>query len=228
MSDDVPLFRIKICGVTSVADAELVADSGADAIGFNLASRSSRCVDIGPARAMANVVQGRLLRVGVFLNHSVEEIERIANDVGLDVAQLHGDESPEFCRQLSIPVIKSLPYAGGDAQRLVDYWQRCGKGDSAGDGKLLGLLIDASVAGLYGGTGATVDWDELAKERADLGQIPWALAGGLHAGNVAGAIATVRPMGVDVASGVESAPGVKDGAKVLEFVRAAQRALDSA
>ena len=146
-------------------------------------------------------------------------------EVGLDVVQLHGDEPPEFARQLSLRVIKALPYSRGEAARLIEYRQRCAQPDAAARFELSGLLIDASVDGRYGGTGETVDWDGLAAERSQLDGTAWWLAGGLHAGNVAAAIAAVRTPGVDVASGVETTPGVKDAKKVRDFVDAARAAL---
>jgi phosphoribosylanthranilate isomerase len=214
------LFRIKICGVTSIQDANLVAESGADAIGLNFVDDSPRCVTIETARQLAAVVGDRLTKVGVFVNRPVEEVNRIAAAVNLDMVQLHGDESTEACSQVVGPVVKALAFGPQGLAPLLQFWEACQQLERP----LAGLLIDASVPGRYGGTGSTIDWSRLATCRDQLDRVPWALAGGLCPGNVARAIATVAPSGVDVASGVESSPGTKDRIKTSAFVSAAKTA----
>ena len=222
-----PLFRVKICGVTNLEDAQMVADSGADAIGLNFAQRSSRRVTMEQATPIAAAVEGRLARVGVFVNQTVDEVNEIADRVGLDIVQLHGDESPQFACKVSRPVVKAIAFDERGVERILAYWDefhstsRLAKSSK----QLLGVLIDASVGGQFGGTGATIDWDRLSGERTHFASIPWALAGGLDDQNVATAIRKVGPAGVDVASGVEVAPGKKDKRKTNEFVRAAVESL---
>jgi phosphoribosylanthranilate isomerase len=201
--------RVKLCGVTSVADAELCVDAGADAIGLNFHPRSPRSVSVPLAREIARHVGGRALIVGVFVDAGFERITEVTREVGLGCVQLHGDEAPELLARL-------LPHAY-KAIRVRDQGSVAEAVRFGGDH----VLLDAYVPGEPGGTGKSFAW-ELAEGLARRRRVT--LAGGLSPGNVAAAIAAVRPYAVDVASGIERAPGVKDEALVRAFVAAAKRA----
>lgn len=197
--------RIKICGVTSVDDALACVDAGAGAIGLNFWPRSARLCTLEAARSIVEAVGERARIVAVFVDADRGAIERALGETGVAWAQLHGEEPPELVRAL-------LPHAY-KAERPTDEASLEDARRAPGDE----LLVDASVPGLPGGTGRTCDWRlaaRLARERR-----VW-LAGGLTPGNVGEAIACVSPFGVDAASGVERAPGVKDHALVRAFVGA--------
>lgn len=210
----------KICGLTSVEDARAVASFRPDAIGLNFSPLSKRHVTIDTAREIAAVLPKPVEIVGVFVNHSADEILAIAEAVGLDAIQLHGDETPELARKLSLhPVIRAMR-VGEDglapvADELASY--------AANGITLQACLVDAHVAGTYGGTGKTAPW-ELLREWPDEWP-PMILAGGLTPDNVSDAVRLVRPFGVDVASGVESRPGVKDLKKVERFLEQSRSVL---
>lgn len=199
------MTRIKICGIKTVRDALAAMDAGADLIGFNFYPKSPRHVEVGMCRNIMSVVRqrGGVTCVGVFVNASVAEIRATMETCGLSLAQLHGDETPEFMKALdghAYKAFRGIPADIGGFERQATP----------------AFLIDASVKGLYGGSGVTADWDgaaQLAK------QYPLLLAGGLTPENVADAIRRVMPWGVDVASGVESTPGEKDAGKMIEFVK---------
>ena len=226
------LFRVKICGVTTPADARLVTESGADAIGFNFVAGSVRCLDVTAAHAAAAVVPASVLKVGVFAGTDPAEIRRIATAVGLDAIQLHGHldgaagpvDPPATAAALAgLRLIRAVRLEGDD---LAAARRWLAAADAAG-ARVGMVIVDASVprtaaGGALGGTGARVDWAALAAE-PPLG-MPLAVAGGLDPGNVADAIRVTRASGVDTASGVESAPGRKDPAKVWAFVTAARQA----
>lgn len=205
------MTKIKICGIKTVKDALAAMDAGADMIGFNFYPKSPRYIDPGRCRDLMAVMRkyGHITYVGVFVNASVAEIQATMNTCALTLAQLHGDESAEMLKSLNgkaFKVFRGVPAA----ERLIGYTR---------DGAPA-LLVDASVKGEYGGTGVTADWNsaaELAKH------YPILLAGGLTPENVAEAVQHVQPWGVDVASGVESAPGVKDSNKMKAFVQAVKR-----
>jgi len=201
------MVAVKICGITRAQDAELCVAAGADAIGLNFHPRSPRCVTPEVARVLAATIAGRALVVGVFVDAPYEVIVRVKTEVGLGCVQLHGDEPPELLSRL-------LPHAY-KAIRVRD------EGSIAAARRYGGehILLDAYVPGEPGGTGHTFNWalaTRLASERRVT------LAGGLTPENVAQAIAAVRPYCVDVASGVESAPGIKDPGKVRAFIAAAK------
>jgi len=199
--------RVKICGVTTAEDVELCVAAGADAIGLNFYARSVRCVDVETARRLVDAIAGRALSVGVFVDASHDEIAAVKASTGIGCVQLHGEEPPELLARL-------LPHAY-KAVRVRD-------ASSLDEARRFGgehVLLDAYVPGMPGGTGARFDWElaaELAKERRVT------LAGGLEPGNVAAAVARVQPYCVDVASGVESAPGRKHPDKVRAFIAAAK------
>jgi len=198
---------VKICGVTSVEDAELVVAAGADAIGLNFVPGSPRCIDVERARAIAHACRGRAELIGVIANLAFDAARRLRDELGLTALQLHGDEPPELLAALLPAALKAL---------------RIGDASDAAAAEAFGgdrLLVDAKVQGALGGSGRSVD-AELVRPLAERRRV--ILAGGLRPENVAERIAAVGPWGVDVASGVESAPGVKSAAAVRAFVRAAR------
>lgn len=203
------MTQIKICGLTSVADAEAALALGVEAIGINLWSGSKRRCDPEVARAIARSAEARARTVAILVDPDPDEIAR-ARDLGIDWIQLHGDEAGDLVRAALPRAYKAIRASGEEGYR------------AALSAPGIELMLDASVAGQRGGTGTLADWSLAARiARAR----PLWLAGGLTADNVADAIAKVRPLGVDVASGVEIAPGVKDPAKLGCFVRAVRGAL---
>ncbi len=215
------MFRIKICGITSVDDALLVARAGADAVGLNFYPSSHRCISFDAARKIVAALPKEIVKVGVFVNAPPADVCRTYTDLALDLIQLHGDEPPEYLAQLgNRPVMRAFRVKPGNLHPITEYLACC-RGLQAGP-KL--SLIDSLIPGEYGGTGKTVDWSTARQYAAQPGLPPLVLAGGLTPDNVAEAIAAVRPAAVDVASGVESSPGRKDPAAVEAFVRAAKAA----
>lgn len=219
------MFTIKICGVTSIADAALCAEEGADAIGLNFYEGSSRFVEPALARRISRSLRPEVARVGVFVNTPAAEIQNIARDTALDYVQLHGDESPQDVALLApLAVVKALRVSADGLQHAERFIDECRSIGAA----LAAVLIDAATPGHFGGSGQTADWlaaRTLARRYADL---PLVLAGGLAPPNVAEAIRAVGPAAVDAASGVERSPGCKDPAAVRQFVAAARRAFASA
>ncbi|RLS81172.1 MAG: phosphoribosylanthranilate isomerase [Planctomycetota bacterium] len=226
------MFHVKICGVTTPEDARLVAAAGADAIGFNFVAGSPRRLDPQAARAVVAAVPMGVLRVGVFAGMSADEIRRVVELTGLDAVQLHGHlagngpavDPPELCTLLAgLPVIRAVRL-GADGLAEARQWIAAARGHGIAPAM---ALVDAApapgaAAGSLGGTGAVVDWQAfMAAGPLDL---PVALAGGLAPENVATAIRATGVAAVDVASGVESAPGRKDPEKVRAFVAAAHGA----
>jgi phosphoribosylanthranilate isomerase len=217
------MFQVKICGITTVADALHAVASGADAIGLNFYPQSTRCVLPDTASEISKAVAGRTLRVGVTVNMPEGELTTLLRQAALDAIQLHGDEPPELIAKLApIPVIKAFRYRDSLAP-LREYMQECLRLNRLPSA----VLLDAFHPEQFGGTGLPINFAELLTE--ELSQIlhgrPWVLAGGLTPENVAHAIRTACPSGVDVASGVESSPGIKDAKKVSAFVQAACSAL---
>jgi phosphoribosylanthranilate isomerase len=203
------MTKIKICGIKTVDDALAAMDAGADLIGFNFYPRSPRSIDVGQCRDIMSVMRkySQITYVGVFVNASAEEVRATLETAALTLAQLHGDETSEMVRSLDGKGFKAFR---GVPQSLDGF----ARNDAPA------LLVDASVRGAYGGTGDIADWSAAAA----LAQYhPLLLAGGLTPENVAAAVRQVRPWGVDVASGVESAPGVKDPVKMKAFVQAVKR-----
>jgi len=200
--------KVKICGITRVADAQAAEAAGADMIGLMFYEGSPRHVTLEQAVEISRSVSSFVLKVGVFVNPEEADVMEAIRACGLNLLQFHGDEPPEFCTQFGVMNMKAFRVRdAGSLKALTDYptdaW-----------------LLDAySKAGL-GGTGEKFNWD-LAVEANKLGK-PIFLAGGLTPENVADAVARVNPFAVDVSSGVESAPGRKDPAKVKEFVHAAK------
>ncbi|MCC7474469.1 MAG: phosphoribosylanthranilate isomerase [Pirellulales bacterium] len=217
------MFSIKICGVTNSDDARLAIDAGADALGFNFFSKSQRFVDVTTARSIVNELLQEVFKIGVFVNLPVEEVIRLVNDVRLDAIQLHGDEPPLFLAQLpaSVPIIRAWRASRENLIALETYLADCKQAGRLPDA----LLLDADSKTDFGGTGEVADWNAIASRSEALRKLPVILAGGLNPTNVATAIQTVQPDGVDVASGVESSPGKKSEDLVRQFVSKAREAL---
>src|SRR3989442_5965987 len=201
--------KVKICGVTNLEDALAAVDAGADALGFMFYEPSPRNVPVKVAADIIRQVPPFVAKVGVFVNATDESVRRAIAECGLDTLQFHGDETPEFCRKFRpLKIYKAFRMENLQSLRALpgyrtDAW-----------------LLDSFVEGKLGGTGAKFNWD-LAVESKKLGR-PIILAGGLTPENVADAVRKVRPFAVDVSSGVESAPGKKDHAKVRRFIAAAK------
>lgn len=188
--------QVKVCGITEEAGLDRCLQLGVDHLGFNFVRTSRRFVDLERARHLAERAGGNCQLVGVFMNQSRDEILQVLENVPLDAIQLHGHESPEFCASLPIPVWKVFAVGAGWDPRELDRYP----------GVAVRLFDTASRDGQSGGTGKIFDWNLLPSQA----QHPWFLAGGLTPENLAGAITLCRPDGVDLNSGVESAPGVKD------------------
>ncbi|MFY9261348.1 MAG: phosphoribosylanthranilate isomerase [Gallionella sp.] len=197
--------RIKICGITRVADLINVAHAGADAIGLVFYPPSPRNVNIQQAVELLAHLPPFITVVGLFVNASADTVRAVMAQVNLDVLQFHGDESPDYCTQFGKPYLKAIRVKAG-----VDLPQCAARYASA-----QGLLLDAYVEGIHGGTGASFDWALIPKDLP----LPVILSGGLDPQNVAAAIQQVQPYAVDVSSGVEAAKGIKDAGKVAGFIR---------
>jgi phosphoribosylanthranilate isomerase len=198
------MTRVKICGVTRAGDAELATELGASAVGFVFWPRSPRFIEPSRARDIVRSLPPFVTAVGVFVDQPAGHVKDVASVVGLGAIQLHGNEDVGFCRALGRRVIKAASVE--QATVLAGFWPA-----------EVTLLLDAVDAERRGGTGQTVDWEAAAALAARRRII---LAGGLHAGNVGDAIRRVRPFAVDVSSGVEASPGVKDEARLRAFFAA--------
>jgi len=199
--------RVKICGLTRAADVSAAVAAGADALGFVFAPASPRCLQVATAVNLVVQVPAFVSRVGLFLNQQGEHVRSVLKQVPLNLLQFHGDEDPGFCRQFGLPYIKAIrldsPAAVAQAENRFD--------DAAG------ILVDSHQPGGPGGTGQTLDWTRLKP-----GRLPLILAGGLNASNVTIAIRAVRPWAVDVSSGVEVSPGIKDADAIKQFINEAR------
>jgi len=202
--------KIKICGVTNVADALAAAEAGADMIGLNFYEGSPRHVSLAAAVEIHRALPPFVLRVGVFVNPEEELVIRALGDCGLSLLQFHGDEPSEFCTQFGAMSLKAFRIQNAESLAALESYQT----DA--------FLLDAHSKSGLGGTGETFNWD-LAVEAQKFGK-PIFLAGGLTPENVAEAVRKVQPFAVDVSSGVESAPGKKDAAKVRAFIAATKAA----
>jgi phosphoribosylanthranilate isomerase len=199
----------KVCGITRGEDAEEAVRLGAGAIGFILWPGSPRAISVEAAAAIGRDLPDGVQKVGVFVDPDADELRGAAEEAGLDVVQLSGDESPALCSQAPKPAWKALRLPSGtsttEAEEMAAPYDGCT------------LLVDAGVRGEYGGTGEVADWSAAASLAATRRVV---LAGGLRPDNVAAAIERVRPWGIDVASGVEAAPGRKDPEKLRRFAEA--------
>jgi phosphoribosylanthranilate isomerase len=194
--------RVKICGITRPEDGRKAAELGADAIGVVFVERSPRNVDASTARAICCALPPLTSSVGLFMNAEADFVRAVLDQVPLNVLQFHGDESAEYCRSFGRPYIKALPMGSPGSVDYAD-WP-----DASA------LLLDAHAAGGMGGSGQRLDWSQLTPPDR-----PWILAGGLAPDNVAAAMRALRPTALDVSSGVESAPGIKSGTLIDQFMR---------
>lgn len=202
---------IKICGITTAADAGLLAAAGVDAIGLNFSDQSARQIDPSVAAEIATEIGDRLVRVGVFVDPAVEFVEQVLGKVDLDLLQFHGDEPAEFCGTFGLPYMKVHRVSASFDMHAANasYADACCH------------LLDAYVPGQPGGTGQRFDWSAWPQDAP----VPLVLAGGLTPGNVESAILQLHPYAVDVSGGVEGPlKGVKDPLAIDEFVAAVRRA----
>jgi phosphoribosylanthranilate isomerase len=203
------MTKVKICGITTVADGLMAAEAGADALGFVFYEKSPRHLQPDEAAEIIKNLPPFVQVVGLFVNSPIDYVNAVADRCRLDMVQLHGDEQPEYCSGVNRRIIKAFRIK--DAASLAPLKQF----------RVAGHLLDAYSQKAYGGTGTTFDWGTAA-EAAKTNRI--ILAGGLDPDNVAEAIRRVCPYAVDVSSGVEISPGIKDREKVTEFIRRAKAA----
>jgi len=201
--------RIKICGITRVEDALEVVHCGADAIGLVFYRHSSRYVTVMQAKRLVDALPPFVTVVGLFVNSDAELVREVMASVQLDILQFHGEEDPDYCEQFALPYLKAIRVKAG-----VDLLQCASNFRSA-----KGLLLDAHVEGIPGGTGTGFDWTLIPRKLS----LPVILSGGLSSGNVAAAIKQVHPYAVDVSSGVEVSKGIKDAAKIAVFINEVKR-----
>jgi phosphoribosylanthranilate isomerase len=220
------MFRIKICGITNVPDVHAALSSGADAIGLNFYANGKRFIDEEAAFEVASEVPEDVTLVGVFVNSSAEEIAETADRLSLDAIQLHGDEPADLLPKLpkDLMIVRAYRCGREGLAPLARFISECSMYGRLPDA----ALIDADASSDYGGTGQIADWQQIASQREILGDVPLVLAGGLTPVNVGEAISMVRPQAVDVATGVERRPGVKDPTLVAQFVASARLAFDHA
>ena len=216
---------VKVCGIRDRKTARDLAEVGIDAIGLNFYSGSPRVVTADEAMEISTALPTDVVKVGVFVNHSISEVVSLANECRLDFVQLHGDETSAYFAELQkrlprIQLIRAWRMSGNGLEGLKTFLDEC----LLCDLRLAGCLVDAHVPGVFGGSGKTVPWKRLASEYRRDEWPPLILAGGLKPDNIAEAISSVCPWGVDVASGVESAPGVKDPGLVRQFLLNAKNA----
>jgi phosphoribosylanthranilate isomerase len=205
----IPRTRVKICGVTRLEDALAVAEAGADAVGFVFYGKSPRAVSAEQAAAMALALPPFLSRVGLFVNAAPEEVAAVLARVPLDLLQFHGSESPAYCGQFGRPYLKAVPMVEElDPLTYMDAYPEAA-----------GFLLDSHGNGRVGGTGETFDWKRIPHDLRHC----VVLAGGLNPDNVAEAVRRVRPWAVDVSSGVEVRPGIKDPERIRAFVSEVRR-----
>lgn len=209
---------VKICGITNIEDARVAVEAGANMLGFVFYPRSPRYVTPETAREILDTLgasRSAIRAVGVFVNEPLERIRAVMDTTSLDLAQLHGKESPELVKALGTRAYKSIQANDLDrAQELMFHYRR------ALNGNRPAFIADAPPAKLPGGNGVVADW---SVARVIAQNFPILLAGGLTPENVPEAIETVQPYGVDVSSGVERAPGIKDHDKVREFIKRAKQ-----
>lgn len=203
--------RIKICGVTRPEDARAAAAAGADAVGMVFYAHSPRLLDVASARAVAAALPPFVSRVALFLDPTAADVQTVVDALRPDLLQFHGSESPEFCACFGVPYMKAVPMGDEDADPAA-YAERFSDAHA--------LLLDSHRSGQAGGRGEGFAWGP----RGGAHGTPVVLAGGLEPDNVAAAIRTMRPYAVDVSSGVESAPGVKDPERIRAFAEAVREA----
>ena len=199
--------KVKVCGMTSLKDTLVAVEEGADAVGFIFYKKSPRSVTMKTVREIVLELPPFVDTVGVFVDETAEQINKIADYCNLDIIQLHGDESPTFCKKIRRKVIKAFRIKDMQSVKKLSSFQ------------VSGFLLDTFSENLHGGTGKVFDWN-LALPAKKFG--PVIMAGGLTPNNVQQAVRQIRPYGVDVCSGVESEPGIKDHKKVRAFLNNAK------
>jgi len=207
------MVRVKVCGITNYQDASVAIELGADALGFIFAP-SPRGIAPEEARGIIRAIPPFVQAVGVFVDEDPVTIRRIVHLCGLDLVQLHGDESPDFCRELMPNAIKAFRLKDESSLSVIGPYR----------GGVRAILLDTYVEGKKGGTGRAFDWNLAIKAKGF--QIPTILSGGLNPDNIAEAISLVKPFGVDVNSGIEASPGKKNPAlmsELMEIVRKMER-----
>lgn len=199
------MTKIKVCGITSREEAQFVASLGPDAIGFVFAE-SKRRVKPELVKEVVSALPPFIQKVGVFVNEDIEKVREVYHTCGLSMVQLHGDESPDYCAALNLPIIKAIAVKNeAEVKRAAEY-------------KVQAILLDTFIPGMPGGTGRCFSWEMVTNYQGP----PLIVAGGLHADNVTEAIKRLRPYAVDVSSGVES-NGKKDFQKVKDFIQNIRR-----
>ncbi len=204
-------IKVKICGITNIEDASIAVDYGADAIGFVFYPKSSRYISPNDAARISAMMPPFINIAGVFVDASYEFIKEVINQVKIDIVQLHGNESPDFCKMFNGKVIKAFRIQNAETLETCKNYSN------------VSWLLDAFSPDVVGGTGKIFDWQIALKAKLLNPKI--ILSGGLKPENVAAAIKKVKPMAVDVSSGVEISPGKKDHKKVKNFINAAKLAL---
>ena len=201
--------RIKICGISRLCDAQLVADLGGDAIGLVFHSQSPRAVEVDSAVKIRQAMPPFVTVTALFMNENESWVRQVMEKVQPDCIQFHGEETPEFCRQWSRPFIKAIPMGSvKDASRYAQQFPGA-----------QGFLLDSNVAGRQGGSGDTFDWSKIPSTF----DFPLVLAGGLNPSNVAAAIIQVKPWGIDVSSGVEQSKGIKNSELIVQLFNEVKR-----
>ncbi|MDG4813156.1 phosphoribosylanthranilate isomerase [Hydrogenovibrio sp. 3SP14C1] len=202
--------RVKICGITNITDAKAAVEAGADAIGFVFYEKSPRAVTIDQAWSIFQNLPAFVTTTALFVNPSAVLVQKVIEELKVDLLQFHGDESPAFCEQFSRPYIKAIRMqAETDLELLADQYASS-----------QGLLLDTYVKGIPGGTGAAFNWDWVSPEKRQKMTLPVILAGGLSEENVGQGIESVHPWAVDVSGGVELTPGQKSSKKIQAFIQA--------
>lgn len=198
-------IRIKICGITRTEDAKTAAHLGVDALGFIFVKKSPRYIEAQSAAEIVRELPPFVSRVGVFVDETIEKIVEICRIANIDTVQLHGSESPEFCAKVPLPVVKAISVNDETDISIIDTYA------------VSGILLDTWSTGMSGGTGKAFDWN-IAK-KACLRNEHIILAGGLGPSNLEDALSAVQPYGVDINSGVEIKPGIKNPHKIREVIR---------
>ncbi len=196
---------VKICGITRVEDGLAAARAGAHAVGLVFYPKSPRCITPPRACEIVKALPPFITTVGLFVNSSAEEVRSVLQQAPIQLLQFQGDETPEFCRQFKLPYVKAVRV--NPQTDLLQYARNYHAAKA--------LLLDAYVEGLHGGSGVAFDWSLIPRDLP----LPVILSGGLTVDNVMDAVRRVRPVAVDVSSGVESAKGVKDAARISAFIK---------
>lgn len=197
------MIPTKICGITNLDDANVAVENGASAIGFIFYEKSPRTISINNAKSISKHLPKTIARVGVFVNHEKDFIRLAISEVPLDMIQLHSDETPDFCNQFDVPILKALRIKNEASLSVMDQYD------------VAVFLLDTFSNDQYGGTGETFDWSVLNRKF----KTPIILSGGLNSENILDAIDAVNPSAVDVNSGVESSPGKKDFNKLKSLFK---------